>query len=202
MTTLAVFSGVLAALLQTAAPRPVRYEVTPDVKSEKWSVVMTIDAAKAAPFDLWVPRWTPGGYHLVEFGQFVDSVKGTDSGGAALTVAEHDEPVHWTITPAKAGPVKIVYTASLASKSPFDATALDVEANRITSGHAFLNSTSLFAFVPGELDRPVEVKMNAPEGWKVATVLVKDKDGLYTAPSYYRLEDSPFLMSSDLQVAS
>lgn len=193
--------GLAAALLQgSSAPAPVRYDVSPDVKSVKWKVSMALDVPAPGPFELWIPRWTPGGYHLVDFGQFVEEVKAKGADGLEVKVDELDEPVHWKIDPGKSPRVRIDYTARVASTGPFDATALDVEANRITDTHAFLNSTSLFAFVPGTLDRPVEVKLELPEGWKAASALVKNEKGLYTAPSYYRLEDSPFLMAADLQV--
>jgi predicted metalloprotease with PDZ domain len=76
---------------------------------------------------------------------------------------------------------------------------LDVEGNRLTAGYGYLSPNSLLGFAEGETDRPCEVELVLPEGWKAATALERRGDGVLVAPSWWRLEDSPILFAPDLR---
>ncbi|MBI3819332.1 MAG: M61 family metallopeptidase [Planctomycetes bacterium] len=179
----------------------IRYRVAMDDKKKEWSVWMGVQLTNTAPFEFWIPRWTPGGYHLVEFAQFIEDIDAEDDAGHPLVVKEVEEPRHWIIDPGNSKRVVIHYIARHSSPGGFDINPLDMEANRITKKYAFINSTSLFGFVAGLLDRPTEVTLSIPESWNVASPMPKNKNGAYEAPNYYRLEDSPFLMSPKLLVS-
>ena len=104
----------------------------------------------------------PGGYHLVDFGQFVDDMKAFDEAGKPLEVTEAEDPVHWTVKPGDAKKIKIRYSANHAFDGMLTAKSMDVEANHLGDAYAYLNSASLFALIPGQLERRALVKMNPP----------------------------------------
>lgn len=185
----------------------VRYHVSMDIKNKMWSVWMGVTPVAgrngaAEPFEFWIPRWVPGGYHLVEFAKFVESVEARDEAGNELKVTEESEPRRWKIEPGSAKNVMIHYVVNHSSPGGFDVNALDMEANRINKKYGFINSTSLFGFVPGMLEKPAAVKFELPENWKLVTAMTAQPDGTYTSPNYYRLEDSPVFMSPKLLVES
>lgn len=181
----------------------VRYHVAMNINNKQWEVMMGVSLTgpqftKPKPFEFWLPRWTPGGYHLADFAKFVEDISAEDADGKSLKITEVEEPRHWTIDPGNSTRVVIRYKLDHSSPGGFDPNALDMEANRITKRYAFINSTSLFGFVPELLEKPAEFDLDFPENWKVATPLTKNKNGAYTAPNYYRLEDSPLLASPKL----
>jgi predicted metalloprotease with PDZ domain len=190
------------AKLPGAWGKSVRYRVEMNIKQQQWHVWMGVEVPKAGNIDVWLPRWTPGGYHLADFSQFVEDLDAEDDAGRPLKVVTVEDPRHWTIDTGTATKIYIHYIANHSSPGGFDLTSLEMEANRIKPDHAFVNSTSLFAFVDGMLDRQTEVKFDLPGDWKIASPLKPRGDGSYVAPNYYRLEDSPFLMSPNLQIAT
>lgn len=179
----------------------IRYRVELNIKEEQWNVWMGVQLENPVPFKFWIPRWTPGGYHLAEFGKFLDDIEVTDEKGNPLKFQEVESPRHWEIDPGTNKRVIIHYIMNHSSPpKSMDLNNLEMEANRITKRYAFINSTSLFGFVEGMLDRPTDVHVELPEKWKVATALKKADKGHFTAENYYRLEDSPFLLSPKLVV--
>jgi len=160
---------------------------------------MTVTLRKAAPLELWIPRWTPGAYHLADFAKYVKELSATDASGKPLKVKQNSPVVSWEIDPGEATEVEIRYVGTPTSEGPLG-PILELEGSRIAAGRAYLTPCSLLAFVPALQNLPVEVTLELPPGWKVATALDRRDDGTYTAPSYLRLEDSPFLMGRRLAV--
>ncbi|HKE00126.1 MAG TPA: hypothetical protein VKE69_03890, partial [Planctomycetota bacterium] len=196
--------ALLACLLQSApasptSGEPIRYHVGFDRDAKTWSVAMTIPLPKAAPFELWIPRWTPGAYHLADFAQNVTTLSAADASGNSMKVTRHEPVVFWTIDPGAATRAVVNYQATPPKEGPL--AVLDaLEASAIAKTRANVTPCSLLAFVPEWKDRPVEVELDLPADWTVATALDRRADGVFTAPSYLRLEDSPFLMGRRLQV--
>lgn len=180
---------------------PVSYRVSLDAKAKVWKVAMSFTLAAPAPFELWVPRWTPGAYHLADFAQYVTSLSARDASGRELSVVRREPVISWAIDPGTATQVEVVYEATPTAAGALG-PILDLEGSRIAARHAYVTPCSLFAFVPELRDRPVEVRLETPAEWSIATALPRRDDGVFTAPSYWRLEDSPFLMGRKLATTS
>ena len=176
-----------------------RYRVKLLMEEKLWDVSMALTLPKPAPFELWIPRWTPGAYHVADFANNVKELSATDAAGHTLKVKKQSPVVSWEIDPGNATEIEIRYQATPTSEGPL-APILELEGSRIAAGRAYLTPCSLLAFVPELQSRPVEVTLELPPGWKTATALDRRDDGTFTAPSYLRLEDSPFLMGRKLVV--
>jgi predicted metalloprotease with PDZ domain len=179
------------------------YRASLDPESELWTVEGRIANPEKAEVDFWIPRWTPGAYHLAEFGRWVEELQARDAQGKTLEFERIGES-HFRIASQGVDPVLVRYTARSMSKTALpmndmDQFVIDVEANRITSDYAYVNPPSLFGFVAGALDDPISLTMELPAGWSAATVLARDEAGVFHAPSYYRFEDSPLLFAPGLR---
>lgn len=190
--------GLLFALFLTAPVGATSndYQVRIDVPGRRWHVEAVFPAAHGN-VDFWIPRWQPGAYHLAEYGRFVELVQAESLQGDAL-VSEQVATGHYRIAVGDAPGLRVHYEGRSMSASGHSFDVLDVEANRINDRYAYLSPCSLLGFLDGQLDAACRLRVLAPPGWRTATALEADVEGYYTAPSYYRLEDSPLLFSPSL----
>jgi predicted metalloprotease with PDZ domain len=209
-------SSALAALLACAllhptaacaatrepADAPVRYHVVMDAAAKRWHVTAEFPHPDAGELEFWMPRWTAGAYHLADYGKFVEQLVARGPDGKALEV-RRDGDDRFVVAAGGADPVTLDYTARpCAQKDLNENMILQVEGNRIRDDHGFLSPNSLLGFVKSDVDRPCEVQLDLPTGWKAATALPRRDDGVFTAPSWWRLEDSPCLFSPSQHTVS
>ena len=193
----------LLALVALTAPAStqVDYVLAFEPGGKLWSVEARYPGRGEESLDFWIPLWTPGAYHVANYGRFVKELGASDEKGGILPVERVDES-HFVVSGAAgAKTILIRYQAEPISSGQFSHEIIDVESNRIRQDYAYVNPPSLFGFVPARAAEPVSLALRLPEGWKVATALERDDDGRYLAPSYLRFEDSPFLFSPVLESA-
>jgi predicted metalloprotease with PDZ domain len=187
--------------LSALASAQVDYTLAFEPGGKEWKVEARFAGRGEETLDFRFPLWTPGAYHVADFGRFVKELEAADEKGGALAV-ERESEGHFALSGAAgAKEITIRYRAEPISSAQFSNGIIDVESNRIMEGYAYVNPASLFGFVPGRDQEPVTLALRAPEGWKVATVLARDGEGRFLAPSYYRFEDSPLLFSPTLESA-
>jgi len=192
-------SALLAPPLAAAGDgAPVRYRVEPDVVAGTWSVRATVPRSGAGDLVFVMPRWTAGAYHLAEYGRFVTRFAARDAAGTELPVTREGHH-RFVVAAGEADPVTLEWSAR--ECAPLDVNEnmiLDVEGNRLTPEYGYLSPNSLLGFVLGEVDRPCELELFLPEGWRGASALERRDDGVLVAPSWWRLEDSPILFAPRL----
>lgn len=192
---------LLALLAGDEASEPVRYHVTPDLATRSWSVTATVPRETEGDLEFRFSRWTAGSYHLAEYGAFVDSFEASDAAGAELAVTRDGEN-RFLVAAASEGPVTLRYRARHCAPLEVNARMiLDAEGNRIADEYGYLTPNSLLGCVKGEAERPCELELQLPEGWRAAVALPRRDDGVYVAPSWWRLEDSPILFARELRTA-
>ncbi len=178
-----------------------RLRFDPAEKDPSWQVEARFPGRGEETLDYWIARWTAGAYHVADYARFVPELTATDERGTTLAV-ERPETSHFVVRGAGgAGEILIRYRARSLTDSVLSNDVIDVEGNRIRPAYAYVNPVSLFGFVPARIDEPVRLAVELPAGWKAATVLERDAQGRYEAPSYYRFEDSPLLFSPTLETA-
>ena len=184
MLTLA---ACVVAAFSAGAP-PVEYLISlRDARSQVIHVSMTVRDAKAGPLDVALPVWRPGRYEVLDPAGSVRTLSASDEGGGALPVSKVDKTT-WRVQAAVPGDVTVryeVYANSLADRT-----------RHADSTHAFISPTTVLMFRPGMTGPeggPARVRIDAPEGWGVATGLSPEGGDprVLTAPSYDVLADSP-----------
>jgi predicted metalloprotease with PDZ domain len=196
-----LLSTLLAFLLAPLAAAQVDYTLAFEPGGKEWRVEARLAGRGEGEFVFHFPLWTPGAYHVAEYGRFVKEIEARDETGAKLALERAaNEPSRVVVRgTAKAKEIVLAYRAEPISSSQFSHNVIDVESNRIAKDYAYVNPVSLFGFAPERAQEPVRLAVTLPAGWKAATVLQPDAEGRYQAPSYFRFEDSPFLFSPTLE---
>jgi predicted metalloprotease with PDZ domain len=188
-------------LLASPAAAQIAYDVRPDLGAREWHVEARFPARGQDEITFHLARWTPGAYHFADYGRFVEELTASDGRGQDLVVERIEESEFLVRGAAPCEEVVVRYRARSASGATLDDDVIDVEANRIRDDHAYLNPVSLLGFVADRIEEPTSVAFDFPDGWEMDTVLAQE-NGRYVAPSFLRLEDSPFLFSTALQRAT
>ncbi|MGA8891789.1 MAG: PDZ domain-containing protein [Anaeromyxobacteraceae bacterium] len=158
-----------------------RYRVSmPEPHSHLFEVEATLDAPGPSPV-LALPVWTPGSYLVREFSRHLEGIEADDGAGRRLPVTRLDKH-RFQVEAAGASQVRVRYRVY--------ANDPTVRTSHLDGTHGYFNGANLFLYAEGRVGVPVELTVDAPRGWKVATAL----DGgpaRFTARDYHELCDSP-----------
>ncbi len=194
-----VASVLASSLLSALSSAQVDYTLAFEPGAKFWKVEARFPGRGEESLDFHFPLWTPGAYHVADYGRFVKELDALDEQGRKLAVERVDDG-HFVLSgAASAKEIVLRYDAQSISSGQFSNNIIDVESNRIAADYAYVNPVSLFGFVPARAQEAVSLALHLPEGWRVATVLERDDTGRFLAPSYYRFEDSPLLFSPTLE---
>jgi predicted metalloprotease with PDZ domain len=178
---------VLAALPLLAEPA-VRYELSfPNAVHHEAEVDAIFEGVPAPALEILMSRSSPGRYALHEFGKNIYSVRVSDSTGRELKAVQVD-PSTWRIE-KHTGTVRFHYTLF---GDRTDGTYVGIDET-----HAHLNMPATLVWARGWERAPASIRFHLPEGknWKVASQLVRQKDGTWFAPNLDRLMDAPAELS-------
>ncbi len=145
---------------------------------------------KGSQLEVKMSRSSPGRYALHEFAKNVYAVKASDATGRALVVTQPD-PYGWNVAvPDGSGTVMFEYTL-------FGDRA-DGTYDGIDETHAHLNMPATLVWAHGFENAPATVHFDLPPGkkWKVATQLLPQSDGGWSAPNLEMLMDGPAEISN------
>jgi predicted metalloprotease with PDZ domain len=167
-------------------PEPVRYSVSMGrAPAHYMDVTMEVQVPPGkGELRLAMPVWTPGHYLVEDFAGNIDRVRAFDAtSGEELGVRKLEKSL-WSVPTAGVGRVRVEY--------PVYAFVYTVGTSLIDSQHAIVNGASVFMYVEGMKEAPVELKVTPFPGWKaVSTGLERKADWEFEAPDYDRLVDSP-----------
>ena len=179
---------LLLLALPLAAQPSVRYELSfPNAVHHEAEVEAIFEDIPAQPLDVVMSRSSPGRYALHEFAKNVYNVRVSDGNGQELKAAQVD-PSSWRVE-GHNGTVHFHYTLF--------GDRIDGTYAGIDETHAHLNMPATLVWARGLERAPVSVRFILPQdkNWKVATQLVPQKDGTWSAPSLDRLMDGPAELS-------
>ncbi len=182
------WAWLCTALTACATSRPVaakpreavHYRVDLRERADQTILVEARVPSRAARTRLTLPAWTPGSYRIRDFAKHVFGFSATTADGDPLPVELLDKQT-WQVRNG-GEPFVVRYRV-------FAATA-SVRTSVLTDTHASLNGASVFVFEPGEVSRPRDVEILAPQGWTVHTPL-RRRGSMLHAPDYDVLVDSP-----------
>ena len=168
---------------------PLHYTVeAADLHAHLFRVTLTIAQPQALQ-TVSLPVWIPGSYLVREFSKNLQNLK-AHQGRRSLPVTQQDKCT-WTIT-CKPGQALVLRYEVYAFDNSVRTAWLD-------SQRGFFNGTSMCLRVHGQEDVPHQLQLPAIKSqpaWQVATGLApvkidKKGFGLYQAPNYDELVDSP-----------
>lgn len=143
------------------------------------------------------PATVPGVYRAFDIGRFVTGFKVFDEGMKELAVARINTN-QWEVTNPVAARI-FEFQVKETFDSPVAQTIYRMGGTSIEDDHVLLNAFDVLGYPAGLKDRAMYVKLSYPPGWKVATSLQLTGSGLYYAPDYGKLVDSPILLGNITQ---
>jgi predicted metalloprotease with PDZ domain len=168
-----------AANGQTSAP--VAYTISLASPDQHLVEVQIILPPGATQRELQLPVWNAL-YQVRDFAQYVNWIRAEDGSGKEVAVRELDKS-RWQIQSAKDGAV-VEYQIYSDSPGPFGA--------QLNPHHAFFNLAEILMYPVEARNASVRVHFaHIPEGWRIATPLLRLPDGDFAAENYDSLADSP-----------
>jgi predicted metalloprotease with PDZ domain len=166
---------------------PVEYTVLlREPQTQMVDVVMSVRGVRGPELVVCLPVWRPGKYQVLDLSGGVREVRASSGAGRALGVSKRDKST-WVVAREPGDDDEVVVSYRVYANSLGDRT------RHVDDTHAFLSPSAVFMYAPEFRGRGLKVRVEAPEGWEVATSLERDPDDPATllAPGYDVLVDSP-----------
>ena len=139
--------------------------------------------ADSGELTLTLPAWAPGYYIIVDYAKYLTGFEACDMLGTPLKWRKQGKG-DWVVE-NHGEPARIKYRIYADERS--------VAECRVAPDGAFVPGNGVFMYADGETSQSVDVQINMPEYWStVSTALEPDPQGIYTAPDFDVLYDSPF----------
>jgi len=171
-----------------AASDPLHYELKFE-KPNTHLMDVTIHASgldgKSAEFAM--PDWAPGSYYIENYWIYVQGFHAESADGKALAWHKTDEQT-WRIELNRATSVKIsyqIYGNTLANNKA-----------QYNERHAFFGGPAVWMYMVNGKERPIELTIDTPSGWKVATGMPRADETHFSALNYDWFADAPMEISN------
>ena len=133
---------------------------------------------------LTLPAWAPGYYVIVDYAKYLTGFSAAATDGTPLQWRKQGK-ADWIVNTGGRSAV-ISYRIYANERS--------VAECRVEEGSAFIPGNGVFMYAGGNTSHEVSIDIRLPEGWStVSTALEADAEGVFHAPDFDVLYDSPFL---------
>ncbi|MBZ5538410.1 MAG: PDZ domain-containing protein [Acidobacteriia bacterium] len=176
-----LFSSVLAAA------DAIHYRLgMPQPSSHFFVVTIIVERVTVPTLEFQMPAWSPGRYVIYDFAHNVQEFRAQGDQNEPLPFEKIDKQT-WRVHASGSGRVAIEYKVF--------ANTLSGTFSQLNDQHANYNGASVYMYVVGMKDRPIDLDIEAPEGWNVINGLASEKAGgnhwILKAPNYDILIDCP-----------
>lgn len=187
MPTQSLAAAVAVALL-TLIARAADVAYTVDLsqaRNQLVSIEMSIPTAGLDTIDLHMPAWRPGRYSLIDPSGGVRTFEAADETGARL---------EWTKARRSTWRIQTNGSETITVTYQLFASEINLRTRHADDTHAFLSGSAVFMYTDALRGMPHDVRVIAPERWRVATGLEPHptEPEVWRAPDYDILVDSPF----------
>jgi predicted metalloprotease with PDZ domain len=183
-----VFCALVITAFPLLAQPSVRYELSfPNAVHHEAEIRATFQGVSQPVLEVLMSRSSPGRYALHEFAKNVYRFRATDGEGRPLAVMR-PSPYGWNIS-GHHGIVVVEYTLY--------GDRVDGTYAAIDQTHAHLNLPATLVWAHGFEHAPVSLRFQMPAGsnWRVATQLIPEANGTWSAPNLEWMMDSPVELS-------
>ncbi|MBZ5551538.1 MAG: PDZ domain-containing protein [Acidobacteriia bacterium] len=158
----------------------------PQPSSHFFVVTIIVEQVAAPALDFQMPAWSPGRYVIYDFAHNVQEFRAQGDQNKPLAFEKIDKQT-WRVHTGGSQRVAIEYKVF--------ANTLSGTFSQLNDQHANYNGASIYMYVVGLKDHPIDLDIEAPDGWAVMNGLPGGKgDGnhwMLRAPNYDVLIDCP-----------
>jgi predicted metalloprotease with PDZ domain len=170
-----------------APPAPLQYELAFEKpNTHLMDVKIHADGLKGAAVTFAIPDWAPGSYYIQNYAANVQRFRAVTADGKELVWHKTDSQT-WQIDLAGATAVTVSYQVF--------ANQLQNNIAQYNERHAFIGGPSLWMYLVDGKNRPIELSIAAPTGWKIATGMEHTSDHTFRAADYDWFADAPLEIS-------
>ena len=176
-----LLAGLLC--LVSIASADVHYKLTPQPSAKTVTVAVTIDHPKSVE-TFRIPAWCPGYYQIAQYEKKIFDVKATDPTGRSLSIEAVDSR-SWRVYGAGSEQATVSY------KILGDDPGLGFFAVFVDNDKTYVNGASAFMYIDGHNSEKVDLAIQNPSNWDIATPMTRVEGGTYTAENYDEFIDHP-----------
>jgi predicted metalloprotease with PDZ domain len=167
----------------------VKYSLHVDQPHQQYIRIEVIFPVDGAETNVFLPTWRPGRYEIGDFAKNVRKFEVIGAKNKKLSFEKTHKAV-WKVDTANQTEIKVVYQ--------YYSTDLNGGSTFLSKEQLYVNPVNCFVFTDETVDNAIEVKLNIPSDYKIATNL-EHKDHVLFAVNFDQLADSPFIASNSLQ---
>jgi predicted metalloprotease with PDZ domain len=176
-----------AATVVRAAETPLRYELKFEApNTHLMDVTIRASGLDGRSVEFAMPDWAPGSYYIENYWMYVQGFHATAADGSALNWRKTDEQT-WRIELNRATSVNVTYQL-------YGDTLANNHA-QYNEKHAFIGGPAVWMYLVNGKERPIELSIAVPSGWKVATGMTRTDENHFAAASYDWFADAPLEIS-------
>jgi predicted metalloprotease with PDZ domain len=147
------------------------------------AVTVKVAGLSAATADFSLPAWSPGAYRIADYATNVQEFSALSASGKPLT---------WHKTDKQTWRVELSGTQEAVIHYKVFGDTLSNTTIQYDEQHAHISGPALWMYLAGGKQFPVQLKVNVPSGWRVATGMQRTGDTTFAAPDYDSFADAPF----------
>jgi predicted metalloprotease with PDZ domain len=156
-------------------------------------VEITAGGCQTPGLDFVMPAWGPGRYAIYNYAKNVQAFQAQDAQGRPLEWRKLDKETWRVSTGAAPETVRVRYQVF--------ANDLTGSFSQFDTSHAALSGPSIFMYVAGHKYDPLELTVQAPEGWLIFSGFsLAPAQRAFHVPDYDRLADTPLEISTECSV--
>lgn len=160
-----------------------------NIPSQFIQLELSLSCHEGEQVQLQIPSWRPGRYELANYAQKIKQVKGR-AGNEAIDIQKLTKDL-WQFNAIKSGIHIIQYD--------FHATQMDAGGSWSDDEQLYLNFINFIFQVKGRENESIQVHLDLPSQYKIATALPFKKEFVLEADSFQHLVDSPLIASAALR---
>lgn len=175
-----VVSGAVAA-------EPLLYELRFDKpNSHLLDIAVHASGLSGPAVEFAMPDWAPGAYSINDYAKNVQEFSAAGANG---------QPLAWWKVDKQTWRIELGSNAAVTAHYKLYADTLANNWAQYNDRHAFLGGPAVWMYLVGGKERPIQLVINVPAGWKVATGMERIGENTFAAADYDWFADSPIEIS-------
>jgi predicted metalloprotease with PDZ domain len=153
-------------------------------------IELTVSEVDSDTVKFQLPAWRPGRYELGNFAKNVQRFDAFAKSGEALPFRKLTKDL-WEVEAKGNTSIKIAYN--------YFANELNAGSTFVNKRQLYVNPVNCLMYVPERIAEPATIKLQLPDGWKVATGMKSIGTKTFEVADFHELADSPFIASAGLK---